>query len=151
LWTAIDRLKNIFSSAPLAAGSTSFRLLKSFPDGSRVEFGRGNFDGWCVYVTRPSQPRIAPLDTDYFATLRELHVSFPRLYDDFVEVFNHTTAEVDAALLAHISELVSQYPPSVRADIDVLLTTLCAAMIAEENRAHAPWASASNALVSTKC
>lgn len=91
-----------------------------------------------MYVTRSSQPRTAPLDAEYFSTLRELHVRFPGLYDDFIEVFNRTTADVDAALLAHISEIASQYPPSVRTDIDVLVTTLWAAMIAEENRAHAP-------------
>jgi hypothetical protein len=138
LWTAIDRLRSIFTGASPTTAPTSFRLLKEFPDGSRIEFGRGNFDEWCVYVTRPSQPRTAPLDTEYFSTLRELHVQFPRLHDDFVEVFERTTAEAEVGLLTRISEIASQYPPPARTEIDILLTTLCAAMIAEENRAHAP-------------
>ena len=121
-----------------ASPSGASRLLKQFPDGSRVEFGFGSFDEWCVFVTRPPGPRHAPRDTDYFAELKTLHARFPRLYDDFVEVFQRTSRAVDTLTLARITELAACYPTEVRVPVDVLLTTLYAAMIAEENRAHAP-------------
>ena len=135
MWTAIDRL---LRRARPALPASSARCLKIFPDGSRVEFDFGQFDEWCVYVTRPGQPRRAPRDAEYFVTLRELHAQFPRLHDDFIEVFDRTGRAVDAAVLARISEIAALYPAAARLEVDVLLTTLHAAMLAEGNRAHAP-------------
>ena len=112
--------------------------LKEFPDGSRLEFGRGSFDDWCVFVTHPPGPRHAPRDVDYFAELKTLHGRFPQLHEHFIEVFQRTSRVVDAATLERITELAALYPSEVRVSVDVLLTTLHAAMIAEENRAHAP-------------
>lgn len=113
-------------------------MLKQFPDGSRVEFDFGSFDEWCVFVTRPPGPRQAPRDTDYFAELKILHGRFPRLQDDFVKVFERTGRAVDATVLEHITEIAALYPAAEQQQVDVLLTTLYAAMIAEENREHAP-------------
>ena len=140
LWAAIDRLRNVFAgrSPKEASPSGSTRLLKQFSDGSRVEFGFGSFDEWCVFVTRPPAPRQAPRDTDYFAELKILHTRFPRLHCDFVQVFERTGRAVDATALEHITELAAHYPAAERLQIDLLLTTLYAAMIAEESRAHAP-------------
>lgn len=138
LWTVIDRLRAFVAPSAPPESIHSARCLKKLADGSRVEFDRGTFDEWCVFVTRPRQPRHAPRDTDYFETLKDLHARFPRLHADFVEVFKRTTAKCDLPLFAHISKLAAQYPDDARTEVDVLLTTLCAAMIAEENRAHAP-------------
>ena len=146
LWAALDRLRrSLFhptrrpeGEPPNRLASPSVRAVQEFPDGSRVEFDAGQFDSWCVYVTRPAQPRHAPRDAQYFAELKRLHAQFPRVLADFIEVFDRTTRRVEAGVLARISELVAQYPQNVRADVAVLLTVLYAAMIAEENRAHAP-------------
>ena len=150
VWTALERLRHWLRSSvrrtsswpeditPNRFASPSARGVKVFSDGSRVEFDSGQFDQWCVYVTRPAQPRHAPRDTQYFAELQRLHAQFPRLHADFIAVFDRTTGQVEAALLARISEMAAAYPASLRADVAVLLTTLYAAMIAEENRAHAP-------------
>jgi len=31
----------------------SARLIKSFADGSQLEFDRGRFDDWCLYLRSP--------------------------------------------------------------------------------------------------
>ena len=150
VWTALEGLRHWLrssgsrrsewpedkSSSRLA--SPSVRVVQDFPDGSRVEFDSGQFDQWCVYVTRPAQPRHAPRDVQYFAELQRLHAQCPHLHADFIEVFERTTGHVEAVVLARISELAASYSDSQGTDVAVLLTTLYAAMIAEENRAHAP-------------
>ena len=98
--------------------------LKEFPDGSRLEFGRGSFDDWCVFVTHPPGPRHAPRDVDYFAELKTLHGRFPQLHEHFIEVFQRTSRVVDAATLERITEHAALYPSEVRVSVDVLLTTL---------------------------
>lgn len=143
MWTAIDRLSSFFfreegrppDSAP---ASVSGRLVKRCRDGSTVEFDRGRFDEWCVYVRLPGQERQAPRDVDYFARLKVLHAQFPRLHDDFVAVFAVTTKVVDALVCRRLSDIAALFPPSHSAEIELLLATLYAAMVAEENRAHAP-------------
>jgi hypothetical protein len=141
LWTGIDwlvaRLRGEKSRGVEPPSSTP-RCIKNFADGSRIEFDAGKFDGWCVYVTRAGRERHAPRDSDYFAELKQLHGRFPGAHDDFVEIFSRTTKELDATVLARITELGMQYPAELRVDVDVLLTTFYAAMLAEENREHAP-------------
>ena len=141
MWTGIDWLRQCFcgnSARASTSVSLSARRVRQCADGSTIEFDFGTFDSWCVYVTRPGRERQAPRDAQYFADLKQLHGQHPRILDDFIEVFTRTTKEIDAALLARISEIASQYPPDVRPDVEVLLTTLYAAMIAEENRVNAP-------------
>ena len=133
MWAGIDALRRIFTGR-----RERTEALKQFPDGSRVEFGRGSFDGWCVFVTRPPAPRHAPRDVDYFAELKILYGRFPQLHEHFIEVFQRTSRIVDATVLERITELAALYPAEERVLVDVLLTTLYAAMLAEENRAHAP-------------
>jgi hypothetical protein len=149
LWTAIDRLRVLLSGKEIrperdvahASGggqSASARLVKRCGDGSVVEFDCGRFDDWCVYVRRPRRERVAPRDVEYFSELKILHTQFPRLLNDFVTVFTATGKTIEAAVSERISQLAAQYPAPLRADIEVLLATLHAAMMAEENRTHAP-------------
>jgi hypothetical protein len=143
LWTAIDRLRGLLGRKairPCATppGSATARLVKRCADGSTVEFDRGRFDDWCVYVRRPGRERVAPRDIDYFAELKTLHAQFPGLHDDFIAVFTATGKTIDTVVSQRISELAETYPAPLRADVEVLLATLHAAMMAEENRANAP-------------
>ena len=85
----------------------------------------------------PGRERIAPRDVDYFAELKMLHTQFPKLHDDFSTVFMATGKAIDARVSQRISELAAHYPAALRPDVEVLRATLYAAMIAEENRAHA--------------
>jgi len=109
--------------------------MKKFADGSAIEFGRGKFDDWCVYVTRPGVTRYAPRDTDYFAKLVKMHHLHPRLYDDFLAVYTVTTKIVTSEVLADITARSLNYPPTLQVEVDLLLTILYAAMTAEEMRA----------------
>lgn len=141
MWTGIDWLLGVFrgnSSRATIPALSSARHIKKCRDGSTVEFDFGKFDSWCVYVTRPGRERHAPRDSQYFADLKQLHAQHARVHDDFIEVFGRTTKDIDAALLVRISEIASPYPRELRAEVEVLLTVLYAAMVAEENRAHAP-------------
>lgn len=136
MWTAIDwLLRRPRRVAPL---SPSARVLKKFSDGSRIEFDRGKFDEWCVYLARPGQARYAPRDVEYFSTLKQLHERHPRIHDDFVDVFVRTSRTINAGVLEFISDVALHYPNDLRTEVEVLLTTLYAAMISEENRANAP-------------
>lgn len=115
------------------------RLIKRFADDSVLEFDQGNFDEWCIFLTRPSHPRFAPKDWQYFTRLQELAAGYgsARVYTDFVAIFNATTQTLDNDLLMHItviSETYSQH--TLRADI--VFTLLYAGMLAEENKAYAP-------------
>ena len=60
------------------------------------------------------------------------------MHEQFIEVFQRTSQVVDATTLERITELAALYPAEVRSQVDLLLTTLYAAMNAEENREHAP-------------
>jgi hypothetical protein len=113
-------------------------VLKTVSDGTRIEFDRGKFDDWCVYSARPGEARYAPRDVEYFSTLKQLHECHPRVHDDFIDVFVRTGPTIDAGVLEFISEIAMRYPNDIRTEVEILLVTFYAAMIAEENRAHAP-------------
>ena len=46
--------------------------IKTFSDGSFLEYDRGSFDDWCVYLTKPDGNRKPPRDMDYFKQLQNL-------------------------------------------------------------------------------
>ncbi|HRJ43678.1 MAG: hypothetical protein KJZ86_13025 [Caldilineaceae bacterium] len=115
------------------------QMIKRFSDGSLLEFDQGNFDGWCIFLTRPGRLRIAPKDWQYFTRLQELAALYgaEKSYADFVLVFDATSQTLDPALLARISAFSHDYTQDVlRADI--VFTLLYAGMLAEENKAFAP-------------
>ena len=45
--------------------------ITKFADGSYLEYAQGKFDQWCVYLTRPNQPKYAPQDWQYFRRLAD--------------------------------------------------------------------------------
>ena len=47
------------------------QILTKFDDGSYLEYDRGRFDKWCVYLSRPNQAKYAPSDSQYFNRLQE--------------------------------------------------------------------------------
>lgn len=115
------------------------RHFKTLADGSLIEFDRGQFDDWCVYLTLPGQARTPPRDAWYFGQLQHLaarHGAF-RLYEDFVAVYERTQAQAHPGVLAWITGLSAAYGDDAL-DVDRLLTILYAGMVAEENKAEGP-------------
>ena len=85
--------------------------LNQFSNGGIIEFDKGSFDDWCVYVTKPNGERFAPTDLQYFSRLKKLGEKYgaQKIYDDFVVIFNRTTAKPEPEVFALISLLSRFY------------------------------------------
>lgn len=110
------------------------RLIKTFNDGSFLEYDRGGIDDWCVYMTNPSGVRRPPLDRDYFTELKNLadRYGVDRVYSDFVEIYDATSKEINNDVLNRITEIADGYGPD-SLSVDKLFTTFYMAMTSEEN------------------
>lgn len=111
------------------------RLIKSFPDGSYLEYDRGSFDDWCVYMVEPDGSRRPPLDRDYFSDIKELSRTYTEdaLYSAYVFVYDHTGKTVDENGL-NAAEQASMNFGTDQLKIHKIFTILYMAMIAEENK-----------------
>lgn len=112
--------------------------LNVFNGGGSIEFDKGNFDEWCVFVTRPNGERFAPTDVQYFTRLKKLGKKHgtQKIYEDFVVIYNRTGKEPDADVFKMIF-LLSRYYPSDSREMEIWFNVLYAGMIAEENKRHA--------------
>jgi hypothetical protein len=111
------------------------RRIKTFPDGSYLEFDRGKFDRWCVYYVNPRGFRFAPKDIEYFTDLQDLAATYSitQVYESFVKVYIDTNQEILPSILSLIDRESRQYSSnSLR--MAKLLSILYAGMIAEENK-----------------
>lgn len=109
--------------------------IKSFWDGSYLEYDRGSFDDWCVYLTKSNGSRKPPRDVDYFNQLKQLAAKYgvERIYNDYVRVYNLTGKQVDENALSEISRIASVYGDDAL-EVDVIFSILYMAMIAEEQK-----------------
>lgn len=109
------------------------KLVKDFGKGITLSFGKGNFDEWAVILKHPSFPRM-PTDEWYFKKITKysLYSSPAEVYDDFVDIYDITTAEVTQFALDKISGIAKRYSNVIEADI--VFTILYMGMIAEENK-----------------
>ena len=112
------------------------QLIKHFADGSFLEYDRGGFDDWCVYLTDASGKRKPPRDIDYFAQLRSLAERFgtDKVYNDYVKVYELTGKQVSKADLDCISRLSEEYGASAN-QVDTIFFFFFMAMIAEQRKA----------------
>ena len=83
------------------------RLIKEIRDGSIVEFDRGVFDDWCVYLSRPNENKFAPKDIRYFTELKNLGEKYgnEKVYNDFVKFYQKTTNTINKNVNELITEL----------------------------------------------
>lgn len=111
------------------------QLIKSFPDGSFLEYDRGSFDDWCVYLTKPSGNRKPPRDTDYFRQIKAFAQVYgvERVYSDYVEVYEITGKQVENSVLQTITTIAAEYEEDAL-EMDIILSILYMAMIAEEQK-----------------
>ncbi len=103
-----------------------------------VEFDKGSFDEWCVYLTRKNQPRYAPKDLEYFTELKRLGKKYGnhRIYDDFVTIYKPTNSIINKEILAQITNIASTYEED-QILMDIWFTVIYAGMVAEENKQYA--------------
>lgn len=113
-------------------------LIKAFADGSFLEYGRGSFDDWCVYLTKPSGQRRPPRDVDYFQQIKNFAEKYgaQRVYDDYALIYGKTTKQVDPAVLQYITDIADSYEPMDTLEVDILFSILYMAMIAEEQKTN---------------
>jgi hypothetical protein len=114
------------------------RKIYQFSNGGSIEFDTGNFDDWCVFVTRPNGERFAPTDIQYFKRLSKLGTKHgsQKIYDDFVVIFNRTSKELDASVPPLIADL-SRFYGDDALEMEIWLNVIYAGMIAEENKENA--------------
>jgi dissimilatory sulfite reductase (desulfoviridin) alpha/beta subunit len=111
------------------------QVIKSFADGSFLEYDKGSFDEWCVYLTKPYRERRAPRDVEYFGQLKWLAGKYgvKKVYGDYVRVYEMTGKKVEKATLAGISQIAAAYGEDAL-EADIIFTILYMAMIAEEQK-----------------
>lgn len=111
--------------------------VKTFADGSYLEFGWGGFDEWCVYYVSPQGQREPPKDVDYFRALANYAQKYgaQKLYSDFVAVYDRTTgSECRPEVNREISDIAATYRSEDSLRIDKIFSILYMAMIAEQNK-----------------
>lgn len=111
------------------------QIIKKFSDGSYLEYDRGSFDDWCVYLTQPGGSRKPPRDMDYFADLEKLAVKYgaQQIYGDYVQVYELTGKQINTQTLNAISRIADRYGPDAL-KVDIIFSILHMAMIAEEQK-----------------
>lgn len=112
------------------------QIIKRFPDGSFLEYDRGGFDDWCVYLTNSFGVRHPPRDIDYFSNLKRLTNQYgvEKVYGDYVQIYNLTGKQVRKQDLDNISRLAASYGTNAL-QVDTIFSILYMAMIAEERKA----------------
>ena len=114
------------------------KRINRFSHGGFIEFDRGKFDDWCVFVTRANGERFAPTDVQYFSRLKKLGEIYGNsfIYIDFLTIYSRTTAVIDADVLTLIAILSKHYFDD-RLEMEIWFNVLYAGMVAEENKEHA--------------
>lgn len=109
--------------------------IKIFANDSFLEYDRGNFDDWCVYLTEPDKGRRALRDRDYFTELKNYAKKYgeKKIYQDYVKVYDLTNKCIEKDSLEKITEISSEYSQDAL-KIDIIFSILYMAMIAEEQK-----------------
>jgi len=113
-------------------------LIKTIGDGSTIEFDKGSFDEWCVFLTPKGQSRFAPKDILYFKELNQLgkKYGYKKIYHDFVKIYQYTHSKINPKLLDGITNIAHNYGED-QVIMDIWFTVIYAGMVAEENKQHA--------------
>lgn len=111
----------------------------SFEDGTIIEQGRGRFDDYCVYLTRPGQGKHAPKDAEYFSFFIEKSrkYSSEKIYGDYVSIYEKTTNQIDYEIFEEIEEISMSYDEEDKLDFYVWYSVIYLGMVAEERRERA--------------
>ena len=106
-----------------------------FEDKSFLEYNRGKFDQFCLYVVNPDGSRTPPKDKDYFSELLELSQKYgkDKVYKDYVKVYEHTQKEIDISYFKELETLSKDYQQD-SLSVYKLFSIFYLTMISEENR-----------------
>ena len=104
------------------------QIIKKFDNDFFLEYDRGKFDDWCVYLTNSAGQRYAPRDIDYFNQIKHFAKKYGKL-----KIYNLTKKTVEEANLSAITEIASSYGEDAT-EIDIIFSILYMAMIAEERK-----------------
>lgn len=109
----------------------------TFEDNTRLEYGPGSFDNWCVYYTDENGIKKPLHDVDYFSQLKSLSLKFgvERIYNDYVQIYNDTNRNVEEKMINRISDIASRYEDS-KLEIKKVFSELYMTMISEENKKY---------------
>ncbi|WP_421944783.1 DUF7004 family protein [Pedobacter sp.] len=113
-------------------------LIKILNNNTRIEFDKGTFDDWCVYLSKPNEHRYAPLDTEYFGRLQILAKKYTtqKIYNDFIKFYTLTDKNISQVILRLIDAIAKEYLEDEQ-EINIWFTVIYVGMIAEENKAYA--------------
>lgn len=108
-------------------------LIKILNNNTRIEFDKGTFDDWCVYLAKPNERSYAPLDTDYFGQLQILAKKYTtqKIYSDLVKFYTLTDKNISQVILRLIDAIAKEYLEDEQ-EINIWFTVIYAGMIAEE-------------------
>jgi hypothetical protein len=110
------------------------RLINNV-NGHVIEFDKGKFDDWCVYLQKPDGFRYAPKDEKIFGIMQDIGDELGRenIYTDFVQIYEPTDKDINPEIIRLIAELVSKYRSAVE-DLHIGYSVLYGGMVAEENK-----------------
>lgn len=103
-------------------------------DETKLYFGRGKFDDWCIYVEGKDGTIDYPLDSWYFDELQKLGYS-KEIYDDFCLIYNITTKNLSPIVALVCKSLAVNHKDWQL--LELIYTILYMGMIAEENKENA--------------
>jgi hypothetical protein len=103
-------------------------------DGTKLYFGRGKFDDWCIYVERRDGTIDYPLDSWYFDELQKLGYG-KQIYDDFCLIYDITTKKL-CPIVAMTCKMLAVNHKDWQT-LELIYSILYMGMIAEENKENA--------------
>jgi hypothetical protein len=115
------------------------QILKTFRDSLTLIYDQGKFDQYCIFLISPTGYKHAPLDVEYFTDLKKLADCFGAnyVYQDFCNIYQATTPIAEAEIFQHITYISQMRYAGESLPADKVFSILYAAMVAEENKAHA--------------
>lgn len=103
-------------------------------NGTRIWFGKGKFDDWCVYVKEKNKIKTYR-DEDYFNVIKELSIKYgtEMVYNDFKMIYFDVNKELDIyEMVSKCQSISKHYKENTLKWWIVLYMT----MVAEENKSN---------------
>ncbi len=115
------------------------QILKTFADSLTLIYDQGKFDRYCIFLISPTGYKHAPSDVEYFTSLKQLadHFGASYVYQHFCSIYQATTPIAEPEIFQHITYVSQTCYGDASLLADKVFSILYAAMVAEENKAHA--------------